>query len=56
MNGKYQFFKYIVGEAVVNEGLLCFNPSAWSDERCSRSEITTCRGVTGTARRAALKI
>jgi hypothetical protein len=33
-----------------------FNPSAWSDERCSRSEITTCRGVTGTARRAALKI
>jgi hypothetical protein len=36
--------------------LLFINPSVWSDERCSRSEITTCRGVTGTARRAALKI
>jgi hypothetical protein len=30
------------------------NPSAWSDERCSCRENITCRGVMGTACRAAL--
>jgi hypothetical protein len=31
-----------------------FNPSAWSDERCSHSVNITCRGVTSTAHHAAL--
>ena len=32
------------------DSVLGFNPSAWSDERCSHSINITCRGETSTAR------